>query len=278
MRRGAGLALVALLLAACGTTAEPAPGGPDAVAEAPTFTVQGDREPLTLKAYTHCGPGYCADGAPPDPLPSAGRPAAVPVRFSEPGWTLTASAHLGEDDDCARTYDLPVTGTGDGDWVLQPAGPAGTYDVTLSARGTRGDAYAAFAWTMPVRGTMPAPAADLVTDSLELSVRNLARTPKIARATVTVAAADGRVTTIQPEAPPLAEGAEACAAEGRVVLYAPQSDRLELGPEPLRYVVRLELDGTTYRAEAIAPDDVEQREGHPRVRLTFDPPLPAYTG
>jgi hypothetical protein len=40
------------------------------------------------------------------------------------------------------------------------------------------------------------------------------------------------------------------------------------------YEVRLRLDGSEYRANAVTPRD-QQFDGHPYVALTFDPPLPA---
>lgn len=281
MRRGAGLALAGLLLAACGTSpTEAAPGNPDRVGQSPAFVVRGEGEPVTLKAWTFCADSMCADGAPPEDPPSVGRPAAVTVRFSEPGWTLSAEFQT-PNQDCVREFSVPLTQTDDGGWVLGPAGPADTYDVTLSARGTGnggGDAFATFSWTAPARGTIPAPEADLITDFAELSVRNLDRTPKVGRATITITAADGKVTTIRPPAEGLDEEGEPCAADGRILFYAGQTDPTDYGPEPLRYDVRLELDGQSYRAEATAPGDVEQRDGHPRIDLNFDPPLPAFTG
>jgi hypothetical protein len=50
----------------------------------------------------------------------------------------------------------------------------------------------------------------------------------------------------------------------------PKTASLDYGPEPLGYDVRLELDGRRYRAEATAPADIEQRDGHAQVTLTFD--------
>lgn len=248
----------------------------DVAESAPVFTVQGQGDPIELSAWTFCTKGMCADGMPPDTPPSVGRPAAVAVRFSEPRWTLTAGFSA-PDEDCTREFAVPLTPTDNGDWMLQPAGPAGTYDVTLRANGEPGDAVATFTWTTPVRGTIPAPQAELLTDFLELHVRNLDRTPERGRATVTITAADGKVTTVRPEAERLEAGAR-CSDTGLINFYAGESASRDFGPEPLRYDVRLELDGRRYRAEAIAPDDVEQRDGHAQVALTFDPSLPGFTG
>ena len=245
-------------------------------ASTPTFTVHGQGDPIELSAWSFCNRSMCADGHPPDDPPSVGRPAAVAVRFSEPGWALTAGFSA-SDKDCTREFAVPLTPTDGGEWTLKPAGPAGRYDVDLRAEGSPGSAVATFTWTTPARGTIPAPAAELLTDFLELHVRNLDRTPKTARATVTVTAADGKVTTVQPKAEPLEEGAN-CPDIGRIDLYAGETAPEDYGLEPLRYDVRLELDGQQYRAKATAPADVEHRDGHPQVALTFSPPLPAFTG
>jgi hypothetical protein len=244
----------------------------DVVDSAPTFTVQGQGDPIKLPAWTFCTKDLCADGHPPEDPPSVGRPEAVLIWFSEPGWTLTAGFSA-RGEDCTREFAVPLTRSDDG-WTLEPAGPADTYDVSLAADGDPGDAVATFTWTTPGRGTIPAPEATLLTDSMELHVRNLDRTPENGRATVTVTAADGQVTTVRPEE----QNGVTCSDTGLINFYTSGLDQLALGPEPLRYDVRLELDGQRYRAEATAPEDVEERNGHTQIALTFDPPLPAFTG
>ncbi len=243
---------------------------------APVFTVQGQGDPIELSAWTFCTKKLCADGMAPENPAGVGRPTAVTVRFSEPGWTLRAGFSA-PDEDCTREFEVPLIPAGDGGWTLQPAGPAGPYEVELRADGGPGSAVATFTWTTPVRGTIPPPEARLLTDFLELRVRNLDRTPKTGRATVAVTAADGKVTTVRPEPERLEEGAS-CPDTGLVNFYTSALDPPALGPEPRRYDVRLELDGRRYRAEATAPADLEERDGHPQVPLTFDPPLPGFTG
>lgn len=269
MRRGAGLALLGLLLAACGSLI------PNEAA--PTYTVQGGENALTLPAWTFCTKTMCADGMPPDPPAGVGRPDQVRVGFSERGWTLTAEfSPVGAD--CGRAYDLPLTRDGS-DWVLDPAGPAGTYDVTLSAHGNpHGDAVATFRWTTPVRGVLPPPEAGLLTDHLELHVRNLATTPQQGRLTVTVTSATGQVSTVRPEHARPEEESGTCRPEGRIDFSPPGIEAPDLGPYPRRYDVRLELDGRSYTAAATAPDGAPGVDGHPTAYLTFDPPLPAFTG
>ena len=170
-----------------------------------------------------------------------------------------------------------MTRADDGSWTLQPAGPAGRYDVDIRADGSPGDAVATFTWTTAVRGTIPAPEANLLTDFLELNVRNLDRTPESAQALVTVTAADGRMTTVDLQPQRVEDGAR-CSETALINLYAGESAPRDFGPEPRRYDVRLELDGRRYRARATAPAEVEERDGHAQVPLTVDPPLPGFTG
>jgi hypothetical protein len=268
-RIGCLVAAAMLLLAGSGCAT-------DVAGSAPVFTVQGEGAPIELPAWTFCTEKLCADGMPPENPPSVGRAEAVGVRFSEPGWTLRAGFSA-PDEDCTRTFEVPLTRADDGSWTLQPAGPAGRYDVEIRADGSPGDAVATFAWTTPVRGTIPAPEADLLTDFLELNVQNLDRTPESARATVTVTAGDARTTTVRLQPERLEDGSR-CSEAALVRLYADESAPRDFGPEPRRFAVRLDLDGRRYRAEATAPADVEERNGHAQVPLTFDPPLPGFTG
>jgi hypothetical protein len=125
---------------------------------------------------------------------------------------------------------------------------------------------------------MPAPAAQLLTEYFEMHISNLATTPKKGSLMVTVTAADGRTTVLRREqARPEDEGAT-CAAPGRIDFYAAESaPKLDLGPPPLRYDVRLTLDGTDYRAGAAVPRDTKH-DDHEYVDLAFTPPLPPFTG
>lgn len=258
--------MVAVLLLAGGGCAT------DIAGLAPTFTVQGDGDPIALTTHTYCRPSICVDGSPPDNPPTVGRPGAVRVRFSEPGWTLNASFWT-PGQRCGREFRVSLTQTDDGDWTLDPAGPAGTYHITLEARG-KGDAFATFAWTTPHQGTMPAPQARLLTDVIELTVSDLATTPKLGTLTMTVTAANGKVTTIGPEQ---VRSREQECTVGRIQFYLGPSEE-NLGPPPLSYDVRLRLEDSDHRARVRVPDDVSVEDGHPQADLTFDPPLAAYTG
>jgi hypothetical protein len=245
----------------------------------PEFTVRGDGEPLVLRAWTFCNDHGCADGMPPDNPAGVGSPSQVRVRFSEPGWALTAEFEPRSGGQCARSFSVPLTQVADGEWVLDPAGPAGTYHVTLGANGNPyGDAVATFRWTTRTRGTMPAPRAQLLTEYFEMHVSNLATTPKEGSLLVTMTAADEKTVVIRPEqSRPEGEGAT-CTPVGRIDFYAADpGGKRDLGPPPRRYEVRLTLDGTDYRASAVMPRD-SKYDGHEYVDLAFTPPLPAFTG
>ena len=116
------------------------------------------------------------------------------------------------------------------------------------------------------------------TDAFEMNISNLARTPKQGRLAITLTSTDGRTTTVRPEHHPADD--IACPAVGRSYFAVQESVRpwdLDFGAPPLSYDVRLRLDGTDYRAGAATPRD-EKSDGRPYVALTFDPPLPAFTG
>jgi hypothetical protein len=175
---------------------------------------------------------------------------------------------------------VPVEQTAPGQYLLQPAGHADTYDVTLFGRGD-GDLFVTFRWTTPADGPMPVPEARIAVladhdgrvDSygIELELSDLAATPREASAEVTVTAADGESLTFS------ATRAPGCMAEGTVYWDGPDQAGLRaatLGAAPFTYLVEVVLDGTAHAATATWPDD--QIAGYePAVSLEFDPPLPA---
>ena len=111
-----------------------------------------------------------------------------------------------------------------------------------------------------------------------MHVSNLATTPEKGSLTVTVTTADGKTTVVHPEeSRPEREGAT-CSAPGRIDFYAEKAGgKPDLGAPPLRYDVRLTLDGIDHRAGAVVPRD-SKNDGHEYVDLAFNPPLPAFTG
>jgi hypothetical protein len=253
------------------------PGG---LTAPPPVTLRYVDQAVDLHAWTFCYKDGCVDEAPPrDPF-DVGDPGEVGVEFPLSGWSFRASfTPAGER--CGRVHTVPLEATGDGTFVLRPAGDAGTYDVTLMGRGD-GDLFTTFRWTTPADGPIPTPRARLAVlaghdgtvDSygVELVVSNLARTPREASARITVEAGDGNALTFTAE-----PAAGRCFPEGTVYWDGPDDEGLQaaqLGDGPFTYKVELVLDGVRYVADAAWPDD-EIPGNAPSVSLDFTPSLPA---
>ena len=290
--RRSGLWLLVLALTACSSqlvpilepdrsaAEEPAPavGGPQFDAP-PPVTVRAGSRAFDLAAWSYCYDTGCADGSPPVTPPDLGNAAQVEVLFPLDGWTFEAE-FVPAGEPCPRRHTVPVDSTGDGSYVVVPAGHADTYDVTLFGRGN-GDLFVTFRWTTPSDGPMPVPRARLAVladhdgavDSygVELELSDLAATPEQAEAEVTVTAANGEALTFEATRPP------GCFAEGNVYWDGPAQaglDAAQLGPEPFTYEVSVTLDGVRHTATATWPDD-EIDGNEPSVSLDFSPPLPA---
>lgn len=154
-----GLCLLVLALSACTTTLVPiaetdrpsvevgaAAGGQGPQIDAPPpVAVRGGAKTFDLHAWTYCYDTGCADGSPPVNPPDLGEAAQIEVEFPLDGWTFQAE-FVPVGDACPRRHTVPVESTGDGTYVLVPAGHADTYDVTLFGRGN-GDLFVTFRWT-----------------------------------------------------------------------------------------------------------------------------------
>ena len=256
----------------------PAVGGPQFDAPPPVI-VRAGAKAFTLAAWTYCYDTGCADGSPPVDPPDLGHPPRVDVEFPLVGWTFEAE-FVPVGDVCPRRHSVAVESTGEGTYVVVPAGHADTYDVTLFGRGS-GDLFVTFRWTTPTDGPMPVPRARLAVladhdgavDSygVELELSDLAATPEQAEAEVMVTAANGEALTFE------ATRAPGCFAEGNVYWDGPAQaglDAAQLGPAPFTYEVIVTLDGVRHTATATWPDD-EIDGNEPSVSLDFAPPLPA---
>jgi len=286
-RLQAAAALATLVaVAACSPLWPPAPGGDGREpGKAPRFegpppvTIRAGGRHFELQAWSYCFGNACVDGIPPADLPDVGAAPQVQVAFPLEGWTFEATfVPVGEA--CPRRHTVPVPRTGDTSYVVQPAGHADTYDVTLFGRGG-GDLAVTFRWTTPRDGPMPVPNARLAVLALhdgavdsygiELMLADLAATPEDATAEVTVTAANGQSLTFE------AVRAGGCFAEGTAFWDGPDEAGLEavgLGPAPFTYDVIVALDGRRYSATATWPaDEIDGNE--PSVALDFAPPLPA---
>jgi hypothetical protein len=183
---------------------------------------------------------------------------------------------------CGRVQQVPLEDTGEGGFLLRPAGYADAYDVTLFGDGD-GSLSVTFRWITPEDGPLPEPearAAILTASSalddgsfgVELAIDNLAETPEQASATITVAADNGKSLTFEAE-----QARQPCQREGSLYWDGPDvqgREAVRLGKPPFHYTVELVLDGKRYVAEATWPND-EIKGNEPSVRLDLRPPLPA---
>jgi hypothetical protein len=246
----------------------------------PPVTLRFSDQSIDLHAWTYCYGNGCVSGAPPDNPPGVGQPEEVIVEFPLSEWSFKASFSPAEEK-CGRIQQVPLKPTGDGEFVLRPAGYAGTYDVTLFGRGN-GSLSTTFRWTTPTSGPLPKPKArlavlanpdgDIDSYGVELEVTNLARTPRRASATITVEASSGNAVAFKAK-----RAGGGCFPEGTVYWDGPDSKGLaaaELGDPPFTYKVELMLDGERYVASAAWPDD-EIPGNEPSVPLYFTPNLPA---
>jgi hypothetical protein len=225
----------------------------------------------------------CADGFAPDPLPSVGADDILEVEFPLPGWEFEAEFQRA-DSPCGRRQYLDLERTGPTSFRVKPAGPAGTYAVTLFGRGD-GDLVVSFEWTTTTDGPLPMPTARLAVlaehdgaiDSygVELDITNMADSPATATATITVTAANGNSLTF--DAVPHTSGPKCPAIEGSLSWDGPDDQGLAaatLGPPPFTYDVVVTLDGVEHRATAEWPAD-QLPDNSPSVALEFTPALPA---
>ncbi len=245
----------------------------------PRVTVRTGATSFHLRPWTYCYLTACVDGTPPSDLPDVGEARRLEIEFPLDGWTFEATFEpVGVD--CPRRHTVPLERIGEHAFVLEPAGLADIYDVTLSGRGD-GDLFVTFRWTTPHDGSMPVPEARLAVladhdgavDSygVELWISGLRATPRSASAQITVTATNGRSLSFE------AVRAKGCYGEGAVYWDEPDREGLraaELGPRPFTYDVVVVLDGVRHRARAAWPaDEIEGNE--PSVELDFSPPLPA---
>jgi hypothetical protein len=180
-----------------------------------------------------------------------------------------------------RSFEVPVEDLGDGWYSVLAPGPSAAYDIQLFAQGG-GDMVANLRWRTPTAGPMPEPSARLALianhdgepDSygLELAIDDLAETPTRVSAEIEVTAGNGRSLKFGAE-----QSEDPCRSAGDLYFDHPDEPAkkaAQLGGFPFTTTVTLTLDGRTYRATAVYPDD-EIKGNEPSVALHFTPELPA---
>ena len=300
MRRlTAALALLLLpCLAGCGEEQQPGARVFEST-ETPTPEVRGPyAAPPPIRVYaggnefdawqrSYCWNHVCPWIAPPEPgaLQYAGSPESVEFRFPVPEADFSATFTAREG---CPSYERTVVDLGDGRYSLEPAGPAGRYEVTLHGEAPEGEVFGTFLWTTPVGGPLGEPRAEISivgkrdgrieAQGFTITFEHLAQSPRSVSATVTATAGNGASMTFDA-----GRGKEVggCRQDGYATFwdYGPIGRQVaDLGPEPFRYDVELVLDGRAYSASATWPDDlVEEPGGNDPgiVPLVFDPPLPS---
>jgi hypothetical protein len=243
----------------------------------PPYRLRYDRHELVLRPHTWCYDNGCVDGVSRD-APSVGSPEVVYVHVPLDGWRLAAD--FSSAGRCGRQQTVRPEPQGDGWYRLEPAGPAGEYDVDLFAQGD-GDMIARFHWSTRTDGPTARPHARLALiaehdgrpDSygVELALTNLAETPRSATARVTATAANGRSLTFRATRVHVG-----CDPQGMVYFDGPDRKgkaAAALGSLPFHYAVTVTLDGRKYHAAADYPAD-EIKGNEPSVTLRFTPALP----
>jgi len=256
----------------------------------PAFRVRYDGQELTLYPHAYCYDNGCVDGFDPNP-PDIGSPVEIQVYVPVEEFTLSVYAReltrepqpdqRSFNATCGgRSFEVPVEDLGNGWYSVRASGPSAPYDIDLFAHGG-GDMIGNLRWRTPTAGSMPKPSARLALianhdgepDSygLELAIHALAETPTRVGAEIEVTAGNGRSMTLAAE-----EDTDPCRSAGDLYFDHPDEpakQAAQLGDFPFTTTVTLALDGRTYRATAVDPDD-EIKGNEPSVALQFTPELP----
>lgn len=298
------LGVIALTLLA-GCASEPVARDPAAAAGAPTspatkvlpvapaldmdkpprLVVYGDGAPVSVDATSFCWGGGCADGAYlPGRWPHVSG-ASLPITVAPDVSVYVAMRSL--DRGCTTSDSAYLTSDHQGRAVLEPFGPPGRYEVSVSIqRPGGGDASYELVWKTSAAGSPPAARAEMGLLAAHADDGHLmafgpsvetwgVRAADLTGVTATVTAADGSAYTLpplkrtadrdRPGCPPASVTYQGSDADG--------TPALGLGPGPYTYRVTLTIDGKRYVGTGVWPRD-ENRYDHPYVPLTFQPPLP----
>ena len=287
------LASVALLLqltTACGNASTPnteiAPSSPTTVSDPvdeirpPELMVTAGSEELALAPFAWCwtesDQSICADGVPPEPLPSLTLAPNSELSFHFPiDWHLQASLFPGEDFCEVSEVDVLIDGT-----PVVSLGPAGTYRVEVFGSGEGGDG----AWSFELVTTEDRPrpplfvhtswhpgSGDLDPEAPFLAgLGNLTERPDEVMAHATVSASNGTVEDFDMSA----RIDEDC-SESSIALEAPNdfSRRVvDLGPPPYEVSLTFIIDGQAMAAEILTwPDDYPTHSNESRADVEASP-------
>lgn len=259
----------------------------DGPRKVPSLVVKTAETTLEIRPYTYCYRDTCADGEPPDSLPSIGNAESAELLFPISDWEF--SAYFAQADErCALTQAVQLDQNPDGNWDLEPTGYADRYEVGISAFSPEwedaiewGDAFYAFEWTTPRDGPLAVPSSDISllymydgqveVEGVTMHMLDVATAARSADAHLTVTADNGESLSFDLEADP------GCAGSGDLRWAGPDDEANQvpdLGPPPFTYHVVVRLDGQTYEAHAVWPPENLERHQY-SMPLQFSPPLPA---
>lgn len=254
----------------------------------PSVIIRTADSTLEVRPHAWCYRDTCADGTPPDPLPSIGHAESVEIEFPISDWEFSAQ-FTQADQRCPLTQVVQLDKNSMGNWVLEPMGYTDTYRIGISAFSPEwevalewGDAFYSFEWTTPRDGPLAVPSAHISLLYLDddervlfygaaMYILDVATAARSAAARLTVTAGNGASLSFDLDADP------GCSGSGDLRWYLPDEEAshvAELGPAPFAYDVVLLLDDRTYEAHATWPTPATVPH-ESSTSLVFSPPLPA---
>jgi hypothetical protein len=263
--------------------AAPAPDGE----RPPRLVVYGDGGPVSVDPTSSCWSGTCADGAYlPATWPHVSG-VSLPIGVAADTSLFVEMRSL--DRRCTTSESAHLTTDHEGHATLEPLGPPGRYEVSVSVqRPGGGDASYELVWNSPAEGSPPPARAEMGflaahadggrVMAFGLSVETWGiRGADLTGMTAAVTAADGSTVTLPT--PPRTAGRDRTGCPPASVTYEGAATDLApvpgLGPGPYTYRVTLTIAGRQYVGTGVWPRD-EDPYDQPYVPLAFVPPLPRW--
>lgn len=238
----------------------------------PPFVVRADETELVLSPVTFCWNsdtgGVCVDGTLPDELPNLGTvEGSIEVSWPLTEWAFSGTAVESGAVACAVDRTAELSPLGNRLWLIEPPGPAGSYDIFISGRGPEGDVHAAFSVTTMASGDFHDAEALVEAAELTLTVYEV-NDSMPATAHVTVVAGDGNSTNSELSL------ADDCIGDHVLVFRSDESAAasvLDLGSSPYQFSYELNLGDVTHTAQVMYVDQLVA--GQTTIYPNFVPPF-----